>query len=198
MVEGLDKLAEIQALREAAQRPPAEVQQMQMPSPEAGLQSIVPGQILDENGLPVSPSTADTVNQVTQIAGQYAMANPQKTGPFAAALAAFGAGSEAANMIDKRVEVESERENLDAVKNVATSLPDRTRTDMPAMAMPVQAQEEIQVTEASPMQAGLASVMPMQAGGRPDIPDIQGIKNKIEFQNQLNSVIADQTIEPCC
>ncbi len=28
MVEGLDKLADIQALREAAQRPPAEMQQM--------------------------------------------------------------------------------------------------------------------------------------------------------------------------
>ena len=201
MVEGLDKLAEIQALREAAQRPPAEMQQMQPPartqlqmvSPEAGLQNIVPGQILDENGLPVSPSPADTVNQVTQIAGQYAMANPQKTAPFAAALAAFGAGSEAANMIDKRVEAESEKENLDAVKNVATSLPDRTRTDMPTMAMPVQ--EEIQISEVPP-QAGLASVMPMQAGGRPDIPDIQGIKNKTEFQNQLNSVIADQTIDP--
>jgi len=202
MIDAFDSLADIRFAREASQRPPVEMQQMQpsaqtqlqMVSPEAGLQSIVPGQILDENGLPVSPSPADTVNQVTQIAGQYAMANPQKTAPFAAALAAFGAGSEAANMIDKRVEAESEKENLDAVKSVATSLPYRTGNGMSTMPRPVQ--EEIQVSEASPMQAGLASVMPMQAGGRPDIPDIQGIKNKTEFQNQLNSVIADQTIDP--
>ena len=164
MVDGLDRLADIQALREAAQRPPAEVQQMQPPSPQAGLQSLGQQEVDMATGMPVGFSPANAVGQVTNIAGQYAMANPQKTGPFAAALAAFGAGSEAANMIDKRVEVESERENLDAVKNVATSLPDRTRTNMPAMAMPVQAQEEIQVTEASP-QAGLASVMPMQEGG---------------------------------
>ena len=170
MVDGLDRLADIQALREAAQRPPAEVQQMQPPSPQAGLQSLGQQEVDMATGMPVGFSPANAVGQVTNIAGQYAMANPQKTGPFAAALAAFGAGSEVANMIDKRVEVESERENLDAVKNVATSLPDRTRTNMPAMAMPVQAQEEIQVTEASPMQAGLASVIPMKEGGRPPPP----------------------------
>ena len=165
MVDGLDKLADMQILREAAQRPPAEVQQMQMPSPDAGLQNIIPGQTVDMNtGLPMSSSPADAVNQVTQIAGQYAMANPQKTAPFAAALAAFGAGSEAANMIDKRVEAESEKENLDDVKSMAGSLPDRTRTVMPTMDMPVQAQEEIQVSEVAP-QAGLASMMPMKKGG---------------------------------
>ena len=162
MVEGLDKLAEIQALREAAQRPPAEMQQMQMPSPQAGLQSLGQQEVDMATGMPVSFSPADAVSQVATVAGQYAMANPQKTAPFAAALAAFGAGSEAANMIDKRVEAESERENLDAVKNVATSLPDRTRTDMPAMAMPVQ--EEIQISEVAP-QPGLATMMPMQEGG---------------------------------
>ena len=43
MVDGLDKLADMQILREAAQRPPAEIQQMQMPSPDAGLQNIIPG-----------------------------------------------------------------------------------------------------------------------------------------------------------
>ena len=123
MVDGLDRLADIQALREAAQRPPAEVQQMQPPSPQAGLQSLGQQEVDMATGMPVGFSPANAVGQVTNIAGQYAMANPQKTGPFAAALAAFGAGSEAANMIDKRVEVESERENLDAVKNVATSLP---------------------------------------------------------------------------
>jgi LysM repeat protein len=165
MVDGLDKLADMQILREAAQRPPVEVQQMQMPSPDAGLQNIIPGQTVDMNtGLPMSSSPADAVNQVTQIAGQYAMANPQKTAPFAAALAAFGAGSEAANMIDKRVEAESEKENLDDVKSMAGSLSDRTRTVMPTMDMPVQAQEEIQVSEVAP-QAGLASMMPMSKGG---------------------------------
>ena len=200
MVDGLDRLADIQALREAAQRPPAEVQQMQPPartqlqmvSPEAGLQNIVPGQILDENGLPVSPSPVDAVGQVTNIAGQYAMANPDKVEKFASGLSAFKLGAEAGNMIDKGVQAESEKENLDAVKDVAKSSLDRTRTNMPAMAMPVQAQEEIQVTEASPMQAGLASVMPMQAGGRL----VQGIKNNTKFQNELNNVIEDQTIDP--
>lgn len=177
MVDGLDRLADIQALREAAQRPPAEVQRMQPPSPQAGLQSLGQQEVDMATGMPVGFSPANAVGQVTNIAGQYAMANPQKTGPFAAALAAFGAGSEAANMIDKRVEVESERENLDAVKNVATSLPDRTRTNIPAMAMPVQAQEEIQVTEASPMQAGLASVMPMKEGG------VLSAKNKKYFRD---------------
>tara|TARA_R100001079_G_scaffold30558_1_gene15486 strand:+ start:1483 stop:3024 length:1542 start_codon:yes stop_codon:yes gene_type:complete len=163
MVEGLDKLADIQALREAAQRPPAEVQQMQMPSPQAGLQSLGQQEVDMATGMPISFSPADAVSQVATVAGQYAMANPQKTAPFAAALAAFGAGSEAANMIDKRVEAESKRENLDAVKNVATSLPDRTRTNMPAMAMPVQ--EEIQVSEAPFEQRGLASMMTMKEGG---------------------------------
>ena len=179
MVEGLDKLADIQALREAAQRPPAEVQQMQMPSPDAGLQSLGQQEVDMATGMPVSFSPADAVSQVATVAGQYAMANPQKTAPFAAALAAFGAGSEAANMIDRRVEAESERENLDAVKNVATSLPDRTRTDMPAMAMPVQAQEEIKISEVAP-QPGLTTMMPMKEGGRPSKEQIEKNKNKIE------------------
>ncbi len=178
MIDAFDSLADIRFAREAAQRPPAEMQQMQPPartqlqmvSPETGLQNIVPGQIIDGNGLPVSPNPSDAVGQVTNIAGQYAMANPQKTGPFAAALAAFGAGSEAANMIDKRVEAESQKENLDDVKSMAGSLPDRTRTVMPTMDMPVQAQEEIQVSEVTPQsevapQEGLSSIMPMSEGG---------------------------------
>ena len=185
MVDGLDRLADIQALREAAQRPPAEVQQMQPPSPQAGLQSLGQQGVDMATGMPVSFSPADAVGQVTNIAGQYAMANPQKTAPFAAALSAFGAGSEAANMIDKRVEVESERENLDAVKNVATSLPDRTRTNMPAMAMPVQ--EEIQISEAPP-QAGLASVMPMQEGGSIENENIEPfvdfLKDEEDFRGE--------------
>ena len=176
MIDGLDKLAEIEVLREAAQRPPAEVQRMQMPSPQAGLQSLGQQEVDMGTGMPVGFSPADAVGQVTNIAGQYAMANPQKTGPFAAALAAFGAGSEAANMIDKRVEAESEKENLDDVKSMAGSLPDRTRTVMPTMDMPmdmpVQAQEEIQVSEVAP-QEGLASMVPMQEGGRIENENIE-------------------------
>ena len=177
--EGLDRLADIQQLREAAQRP-AQVQQMQMPSPDAGLQSLGKQEVDVDTGVPVGFNPSDAMGQVMNTAGQYAMANPQKTGPFAAALAAFGAGSEAANMIDKRVEVESERENLDVVKNVVTSLPDRTRTNMPAMAMPmdrpVQAQEEIQVSEVAP-QAGLASMMPMSEGGSLGQLDNKSLEN---------------------
>ena len=194
MIDGLDKLAEIEVLREAAQRPPAEVQRMQMPSPQAGLQSLGQQEVDMGTGMPVGFSPADAVGQVTNIAGQYAMANPQKTGPFAAALAAFGAGSEAANMIDKRVEAESQKENLDDVKSMAGSLPDRTRTVMPTMDMPVQAQEEIQVTEASPMQAGLASVMPMKKGGRPSKEQIEKNKNRIKnyliSQNYSTNAVA--------
>lgn len=78
MVEGLDKLAEIQALREAAQRPPAEMQQMQMPSPQAGLQSLGQQEVDMATGMPVSFSPADAVSQVATVAGQYAMANPQR------------------------------------------------------------------------------------------------------------------------
>ena len=96
--EGLDRLADIQQLREAAQRP-AQVQQMQMPSPDAGLQSLGQQEVDVATGVPVGFNPSDAVGQVMNTAGQYAMANPQKTGPFAAALAAFGAGSEAANMI---------------------------------------------------------------------------------------------------
>ena len=164
MIDAFDSLADIRFAREAAQRPPAEVQRMQMPSPQAGLQSLGQQEVDMGTGMPVGFSPADAVGQVTNIAGQYAMANPQKTGPFAAALAAFGAGSEAANMIDKRVEAESKKENLDDVKSMAGSLPDRTRTVMPTMDMPVQTQEEIQVSEVAP-QEGLASMMPMQEGG---------------------------------
>tara|TARA_R100001591_G_scaffold51278_1_gene61407 strand:- start:222 stop:1523 length:1302 start_codon:yes stop_codon:yes gene_type:complete len=50
---------------------------------------------------------------------------------------------------------------------------------MPAMAMPVQAQEEIQISEAPP-QAGLASVMPMQEGG------ILSAKNKRYFKDVVS------------
>ena len=207
MIDGLDKLAEIEVLREAAQRPPAEVQRMQMPSPQAGLQSLGQQEVDMGTGMPVGFSPADAVGQVTNIAGQYAMANPQKTGPFAAALAAFGAGSEAANMIDKRVEVESERENLDVVKNVVTSLPDRTRTNMPAMAMPmdrpVQAQEEIQVSEVAPqsevtLKEGLSSIIPMSKGGamKRTVQGIAGEENNAIFQNELKRIKADRNISP--
>ena len=195
MVDAFDSLADIRFAREAAQRPLAEMQQMQPPartqlqmvSPETGLQSIVPGQIIDGNGLPVSPSPADAVNQVTQIAGQYAMANPQKTAPFAAALAAFGAGSEAANMIDKRVEAESEKENLDDVKSMAGSLPDRTRTVMPTMDMPVQAQEEIQVSEVAP------SIMTMREGGRITSKQLKPLLDMGVPENELREIILKES-----
>jgi LysM repeat protein len=176
MIDGLDKLAEIEVLREAAQRPPAEVQRMQMPSPQAGLQSLGQQEVDMGTGMPVGFSPVDAVGQITNIAGQYALANPQKTGPFAAALAAFGAGSEAANMIDKRIEAESERENLADVKSMAGSLPDRTRTVIPTMDMPVQAQEEIQISEVAP-QAGLASMMPMSEGGSLGQLDNKSLEN---------------------
>jgi LysM repeat protein len=176
MIDGLDKLAEIEVLREAAQRPPAEVQRMQMPSPQAGLQSLGQQEVDMGTGMPVGFSPVDAVGQITNIAGQYALANPQKTGPFAAALAAFGAGSEAANMIDKRIAAESERENLADVKSMAGSLPDRTRTVIPTMDMPVQAQEEIQISEVAP-QAGLASMMPMSEGGSLGQLDNKSLEN---------------------
>ena len=176
MIDGLDKLAEIEVLRKAAQRPPAEVQRMQMPSPQAGLQSLGQQEVDMGTGMPVGFSPVDAVGQITNIAGQYALANPQKTGPFAAALAAFGAGSEAANMIDKRIEAESERENLADVKSMAGSLPDRTRTVIPTMDMPVQAQEEIQISEVAP-QAGLASMMPMSEGGSLGQLDNKSLEN---------------------
>ena len=184
MVDGVDKLADMQILREAAQRPPAEVQRMQMPSPQAGLQSLGQQEVDMGTGMPVGFSPADTVGQVTNIAGQYAMANPQKTGPFAAALAAFGAGSEAANMIDKRVEAESKKENLDDVKSMAGSLPDRTRTVMPTMDMPVQTQEEIQVSEVAP-QEGLASMMPMQEGGSIENENIEPFVDLLKDEEGL-------------
>lgn len=206
MIDGLDKLAEIEVLREAAQRPPAEVQRMQMPSPQAGLQSLGQQEVDMGTGMPVGFSPTDAVGQVTNIAGQYAMANPQKTGPFAAALAAFGAGSEAANMIDKRVEAESKKENLDDVKSMAGSLPDRTRTVMPTMDMPVQTQEEIQVSEVTPQsevapQEGLSSIMPMSEGGpiSEDKRTVQGIvgkENNVIFQNELKRIKADRNISP--
>ena len=183
MIDGLDKLAEIEVLREAAQRPPAEVQRMQMPSPQAGLQSLGQQEVDMGTGMPVGFSPADAVGQITNIAGQYALANPQKTGPFAAALAAFGAGSEAANMIDKRIEAESERENLADVKSMAGSLPDRTRTVIPTMDMPVQAQEEIQISEVAP-QAGLASMMPMKKGG-----SIQKVDQTTTEDEDINSFV---------
>lgn len=182
MIDAFDSLADIRFAREAAQRPPAEVQRMQMPSPQAGLQSLGQQEVDMGTGMPVGFSPADAVGQVTNIAGQYAMANPQKTGPFAAALAAFGAGSEAANMIDKRVEAESKKENLDDVKSMAGSLPDRTRTVMPTMDMPVQAQEEIQVSEVAPQsetvpQEGLSSIMPMSEGGSLGQLDNKSLEN---------------------
>jgi|TARA_R110001606_G_scaffold82588_1_gene189256 LysM repeat protein/GH24 family phage-related lysozyme (muramidase) len=183
MIDGLDKLAEIEVLREAAQRPPAEVQRMQMPSPQAGLQSLGQQEVDMGTGMPVGFSPVDAVGQITNIAGQYALANPQKTGPFAAALAAFGAGSEAANMIDKRIEAESERENLADVKSMAGSLPDRTRTVIPTMDMPVQAQEEIQISEVAP-QAGLASMMPMKKGG-----SIQKVDQTTTEDEDINSFV---------
>lgn len=165
--EGLDRLADIQQLREAAQRP-AQVQQMQMPSPDAGLQSLGKQEVDVATGVPVGFNPSDAMGQVMNTAGQYAMANPQKTGPFAAALAAFGAGSEAANMIDNRVSEESEREDLSAVKDMAQGLPDRTKTVMPTTTMrqniPFEIQKEVQVSEVAP-QAKLASLMPMQKGG---------------------------------
>ena len=183
MIDGLDKLAEIEVLREAAQRPPAEVQRMQMPSPQAGLQSLGQQEVDMGTGMPVGFSPADAVSQVTNIAGQYAMANPQKTGPFAAALAAFGAGSEAANMIDKRVEAESQKENLDDVKSMAGSLPDRTRTVMPTMDMPVQAQEEIQVSEVAP------SIMAMREGGRISSEQLKPLLDMGVPENELREII---------
>ena len=183
MIDGLDKLAEIEVLRETAQRPPAEVQRMQMPSPQAGLQSLGQQEVDMGTGMPVGFSPVDAVGQITNIAGQYALANPQKTGPFAAALAAFGAGSEAANMIDKRIEAESERENLADVKSMAGSLPDRTRTVIPTMDMPVQAQEEIQISEVAP-QAGLASMMPMKKGG-----SIQKVDQTTTEDEDINSFV---------
>jgi len=183
MIDGLDKLAEIEVLREAAQRPPAEVQRMQMPSPQAGLQSLGQQEVDMGTGMPVGFSPVDAVGQITNIAGQYALANPQKTGPFAAALAAFGAGSEAANMIDKRIEAESERENLADVKSMAGSLPDRTRTVIPTMDMPVQAQEEIQISEVAP-QAGLANMMPMKKGG-----SIQKVDQTTTEDEDINSFV---------
>lgn len=189
MIDGLDKLAEIEVLREAAQRPPAEVQRMQPPSPQAGLQSLGQQEVDMGTGMPVGFSPADAVGQVTNIAGQYAMANPQKTGPFAAALAAFGAGSEAANMIDKRVEAESQKENLDDVKSMAGSLPDRTRTVMPAMPMPVQAQEEIQVSEVAP------SIMTMSNGGKiPSSKTIRKISKDISQKELYERLIAREAI----
>jgi len=197
MIDGLDKLAEIEVLREAAQRPPAEVQRMQMPSPQAGLQSLGQQEVDMGTGMPVGFSPVDAVGQITNIAGQYALANPQKTGPFAAALAAFGAGSEAANMIDKRIEAESERENLADVKSMAGSLPDRTRTVIPTMDMPVQAQEEIQISEVAP-QAGLASIMPMKKGGpiKRTVQGIVGEENNIIFQNELKRIEENRNISP--
>ena len=201
--EGLDRLADIQQLREAAQRP-AQVQQMQMPSPDAGLQSLGKQEVDVDTGVPVGFNPSDAMGQVMNTAGQYAMANPQKTGPFAAALAAFGAGSEAANMIDKRVEVESERENLDVVKNVVTSLPDRTRTNMPAMAMPmdrpVQAQEEIQVSEVTPQsevapQEGLSSIMPMSEGGSfKETKDMSDGLELLDLDSKLHQLVEQQHI----
>ena len=189
MIDGLDKLAEIEVLREAAQRPPAEVQRMQMPSPQAGLQSLGQQEVDMGTGMPVGFSPADAVGQVTNIAGQYAMANPQKTGPFAAALAAFGAGSEAANMIDKRVEAESKKENLDDVKSMAGSLPDRTRTVMPTMDMPVQTQEEIQVSEVAP------SIMTMSNGGQiPSLEAIRKISKDISQKELYERLIAREAI----
>ena len=189
MIDGLDKLAEIEVLREAAQRPPAEVQRMQMPSPQAGLQSLGQQEVDMGTGMPVGFSPADAVGQVTNIAGQYAMANPQKTGPFAAALAAFGAGSEAANMIDKRVEAESKKENLDDVKSMAGSLPDRTRTVMPTMDMPVQTQEEIQVSEVAP------SIMTMSNGGQiPSLEAIRKISKDISQKELYERLIAREVI----
>ena len=196
--EGLDTLARMEQVQQVNQRP-AQMQQMQPPaqtqlqmvSPETGLQNIVPGQIIDGNGLPVSPSPADAVNQVTQIAGKYAMDNPEKIAPFAAALAAFGAGSEAANMIDKRVEAESEKENLDDVKSMAGSLRDRTRTNMPAMAMPmdmpVQAQEEIQVSEVAP------SIMPMREGGRITSKQLKPLLDMGVPENELREIILKES-----
>lgn len=168
--EGLDRLADIQQLREAAQRP-AQVQQMQMPSPDVGLQSLGQQEVDVATGVPVGFNPSDAMGQVMNTAGQYAMANPQKTGPFAAALAAFGAGSEAANMIDKRVSEESEREDLSAVRDMAQGLPDRTRTVMPTTTMrqdiPFEIQEEVQVSEMSP-QEGLSGILTMQDGGKVD------------------------------
>ncbi len=206
MIDAFDSLADIRFAREAAQRPPAEMQQMQPPartqlqmvSPETGLQNIVPGQIIDGNGLPVSPNPSDAVGQVTNIAGQYAMANPQKTAPFAAGLAAFHAGAKAADMIDKGIQVESEKEDLNVVKDVATSLPNRTRTkpnrtrtNMPAMAMPmdrpVQTQEEIQVSEVAP------SIMTMREGGRISSKQLKPLLDMGVPENELREIILKES-----
>ena len=165
--EGLDRLADIQQLREAAQRP-AQVQQMQMPSPDAGLQSLGQQEVDVATGVPVGFNPSDAMGQVMKTAGEYAWANPEKKGRLFSALAAFGAGSEAANMIDKRVSEESEREDLSAVKDMAQGLPDRTKTVMPTTTMrqdiPFEIQEEVQVSEVAP-EAKLASLMPMKKGG---------------------------------
>ena len=205
--EGLDTLARIEQVQQANQRPaqmqqmqpPAQMQQMQPPaqtqlqmvSPETGLQNIVSGQIIDGNGLPVSPNPSDAVGQVTNIAGQYAMANPQKTAPFAAGLAAFHAGAKAADMIDKGIQVESEKEDLNVVKDVATSLPNRTRTNMPAMAMPmdrpVQTQEEIQVSEVAP------SIMTMREGGRITSKQLKPLLDMGVPENELREIILKES-----
>lgn len=199
MIDAFDSLADIRFAREAAQRPPAEMQQMQPPaqtqlqmvSPETGLQNIVPGQIIDGNGLPVSPSPADAVNQVTQTAGVYAKAHPDKVEKFASGLSAFKLGAEARNMIGKAVQVESEKEDLSVVKDVATSLPNRTRTNMRAMAMPmdrpVQAQEEIQVSEVAP------SIMTMREGGRISSEQLKPLLDMGVPENELREIILKES-----
>jgi len=205
MIDGFDGIADIKILREAAQRPaqmqqmqpPVQTQKMQMVSPENGLQNIVPGQELAMNGLPVSPSPADAVNQVTQIAGVYAKAHPDKVEKFASGLSAFKFGVEAGNMINKGVQVESEKEDLNVVKDVATSLPNRTRTNMPAMAMPmdrpVQAQEEIQVSEVTPQSEVAPSIMTMRGGGRISSEQLKPLLDMGVPENELREIILKES-----
>jgi len=199
MIEGLDRLAEIQVLREAAQRPPAEMQQMrQLTGPgQEGLAGapLDPVEIDPATELPVNFSPP--ANNLSQIADnlviQKASESPKQTADFFAGLAAFRAGSDESTTIGKGVQVASEKENLDAVKDVAKSSLDRTRTDMPAMAMPVQAQEEIQVTEASPTQEGLTSFMPMREGGRPPSPPF--ISKKLHAKKAIRQISKDLSEE---
>ena len=196
--EGLDTLARIEQVQQANQRP-AQMQQMQPPvqtqlqmvSPEAGLQNIVSGQILDENGLPVSPSPADELNQIKNRTSVYAKANPDKVERFASGLSAFELGAKAGNMIDKGVQAESEKENLDAIKDVAKSLPNRVGNGMPPMPRPVQ--EEIQVSEAP--SAGLASMMTMKKGGRPKYkrPSREQIE---ENKNRIKNLLISRNFSP--
>jgi len=197
MVEGLDRLAEIQVLREAAQRPPAEMQQMrQLTGPgQEGLAGAPsdPVEINPATELPVNFSPpANNLSQIADnLAIQKAIESPGLSKSIAVSFEMFKEGMKGGGEVVENANDKLEKEDLNVINKVIASSPSRTGNGMPTMPRPVQ--EEIQVSEASPMQAGLASVMPMREGGRPPLPPI--ISKKLRAKKAIRKISKDLSEE---